>query len=105
MPSIEGEEGYYLKNNFLAHAALLEAHHKQKEGTFISFHSAKFCLGLSNRKGNTTFCARLFSTIQLISKNVPLPIFTYIEISKKIHIFSVFFNPHSPSNTNAHVNQ
>lgn len=59
MPSIEGEEGYYLKNNFLAHAALLEAHHKQKEGTFISFHSAKFCLGLSQQKGQYSILCKI----------------------------------------------
>lgn len=51
MPSMEGEEVCYLKNNFLAHAAPLEAHHKQKESTLLFFHSAKFCLGLSHQKG------------------------------------------------------
>lgn len=54
MPSMEGEEGCYLKNNFLAHAAPLEAHHKWEEGTLLFFHSAKFCLGLSQQKEQHT---------------------------------------------------
>jgi len=32
---MEGEEGCYLKNNFLAHAAPLEVHHKQKDFAFL----------------------------------------------------------------------
>lgn len=48
---MEGEEGCYLKNHFLAHAALSEAHHKHNEGTLLFFHGAKFCLGLCQQKG------------------------------------------------------
>lgn len=61
MPSMEGEEGCYLKNNFLAHAAPLEAHRKQKEGTLLFFHSVKFCVDLSQQKGQY---ASLCKTVQ-----------------------------------------
>lgn len=54
MPSMEGEEECYLKNNFLAHEAPLEAHNKQKGSASLFFHRPKFCLGLSQQKGQYT---------------------------------------------------
>lgn len=54
MPSMEGEEDFYLKDNFLAHEAPLEAHCKQKECALLFFHRPKFCLGLSQQKEQYT---------------------------------------------------
>lgn len=47
MPSMEGEEDCYLKDNFLAHEAPLEAHHKQKDSALLFVHRPKLSLGLS----------------------------------------------------------
>jgi len=66
MPSMEGEEGCYLKKNLLACAAPLEAHHKQKEGTLHCFSSTmqNSALVYANGRGNTLLCAKFFSTAQ-----------------------------------------
>lgn len=54
MPSMEGEEGCYLKNSFLAHAAPLEVHGKQKDSSIVQNSAFDY----PQRNDNTLLCSR-----------------------------------------------
>lgn len=66
---MEGEEDFYLKDNFLAHEAPLEAHCKQKECALLFFPQAKILPWSISTERTIHFCERLFSEVQLLSRN------------------------------------